>query len=45
MKNYGDTLSETAKRVSEKYSHGLVHIVKADDGFARLRSRTATTDS
>ena len=28
MKNYGDTLSETAKRVSEKYSRGLVHIVK-----------------
>ena len=28
IKNYGDTLSETAKRVSEKYSRGLVHIVK-----------------
>ena len=28
MKNFGDTLSETAKRVSEKYSRGLVHIVR-----------------
>ena len=44
MKNFGDTLSETAKRVSEKYSRGLVHIVQADDGRRRLRSRTATTD-
>ncbi len=28
MKHYGDTLSPTAYRVSEKYSRGLVHIVR-----------------
>ena len=28
MKNYGDTLSPTAYRVSEKYSRELVHIVR-----------------
>ena len=28
MKNFGDTLSPTAYRVAEKYSRGLVHIVR-----------------
>ena len=28
MKHYGDTLSPTAYRVAEKYSRGLVHIVR-----------------
>ena len=28
MNNFGDTLSPTAKRVGEKYSRGLVHVVQ-----------------